>query len=62
MLDHEGLIAEWSKPSLIYTPPPAKGGYSLDPAFAISYHVPHYPNWFHRLMQRWLLGIYWRKL
>jgi hypothetical protein len=23
---------------------------------------PTRPNWFHRLMQRWLLGIRWRKV
>ena len=28
--------------------------------FQLYYRTP--PNWFHRLMQRWLLGIHWRKI
>lgn len=36
--------------------------YSLDPDFHIRYLATHYPNGIHRFFQRWLLGIYWRKL
>ena len=43
-------------------PPPAIGAYSLDPDFTISFHVPFYPCWFYRAMQRVLLGVYWKKL
>jgi hypothetical protein len=43
-------------------PPKPVGAYSLTPDFFISYHVTHYPNPVFRFVQRWLLGIYWRKL
>lgn len=26
------------------------------------FHTPAAPNWFHRLMQKWLLGIVWERL
>lgn len=48
--------------NLYQAPPPPIGAYSLDPDFFISFNVAHYPGFFHRFMQRWLLGIYWKKL
>jgi len=26
------------------------------------FEVPRAPNWFHRLLQKWLLGIVWERL
>ena len=43
-----------------YNPPLSKGSFSFDPAFYVRFNIPHYPCWFFRVMQRWLLGIYWR--
>ncbi len=44
-----------------YAQPSVIGSFSLDPSFQVRFNVPHYPCWFYRMMQRALLGIYWRK-
>jgi len=35
---------------------------ALDPHFQAALHVGHYPCWLHRVLQRWFLGVYWRRV
>jgi hypothetical protein len=46
----------------LYSGVPPIASYSLGPDFRVQYMATHYPNAVHRFFQRWLLGIYWRKL
>lgn len=48
-------------PSILIVSPPPKGRFSFTPDFYLSFYVGIYPNAFIRFMQRWLLGIYWRR-
>lgn len=36
--------------------------FSIDREFRVAFRRVTPPNWFHRLMQRWFLGIYWREV
>lgn len=48
--------------SIIDTAPP-KSKWSIGPEFDITFVTPSpMPNWFHRTMQRLILGIHWRKI
>jgi hypothetical protein len=39
-----------------------KSKWSIGPEFDITFFTPSpMPNWFHRTMQRLILGIYWKK-
>ena len=47
--------------SIIDTAPP-KSKWSIGPEFDITFFTPSpMPNWFHRTMQRLILGIHWKK-
>ena len=42
---------------------PPKAKWSIGPEFDVTFYTPTpMPNWFHRTMQRLILGIYWRKV
>jgi len=41
--------------------PPTKGWWGMEPSLYLRVSSGHYPNWFHRTMQKYLLGIYWIK-
>lgn len=42
---------------------PPKSEWSMGPEFDIVFVTPSpMPNWFHRTMQRLILGIHWRKI
>jgi hypothetical protein len=42
---------------------PPKSKWSIGPEFDIPFYTPTpMPNWFHRTMQRLILGIHWRKV
>jgi hypothetical protein len=45
------------------TPPPKPvSKWSIGPEFDIAFVTPSpMPNWFHRTMQRLILGIHWKK-
>jgi hypothetical protein len=48
--------------TMINTAPP-KSKWSIGPEFDIAFVTPSpMPNWFHRTMQRLVLGIHWRKV
>jgi hypothetical protein len=43
-------------------PPRPKSKWSIGPEFDVTFYTPSpMPNWFHRTMQRLILGIYWKK-
>lgn len=48
---------------LIFDPTPdIKGFWSLEPDMYLQFSATYYPNWFYRMMQRCVLGIYWKKV
>jgi hypothetical protein len=42
--------------------PAAKGNWRLGKNANVAFYQSVYPNWFHRLMQRLILGIYWERV
>jgi hypothetical protein len=60
MIDTTALYHDTT--ALYRLPPLATWAYTLGPGWDISFHVAVAPNAFHRLMQRLLLGIRWKRL
>jgi hypothetical protein len=57
-----GSIDEGRVSHLINAAPP-KSKWSIGPEFDIAFFTTSpMPNWFHRTMQRLILGIHWRKI
>ncbi len=51
----------WFIPVRMSGTPVYRWSYSFDPDEEVKYMTRSAPNWFNRLLQRWLLGIYWRR-
>jgi hypothetical protein len=52
----------YSKPNTINLLNYPKPKWSIEFAPDCFIHTPRGVNWFHRLMQRWILGFKWKKL
>ena len=59
--DYSGLLALPEGDIILKTGPTPQAMWSFDPNFYVRFEVSHKkPHLIARLLQRWLLGIYWR--
>lgn len=59
---HPPHVPNYVKTSVIKVEPPVAEWCFNGDWQGLLVRVTFYPNWFHRTMQRWILGIHWRRI
>lgn len=56
----EGCPARWGQANILYMKQPTWEWCFNGDWHSLKFRVFSAPNWFHRFLQKWMLGIHWR--